>query len=403
MSDEHATATDVSETPAVSAALDAFLDAIRPQTPWAQKKARLDALRAALEPTLEVSPREVDAFLGLFGRDESVDAKFDTLMSLEPYAIGEQGVIRLIDALREMADDLDAPTRAAFAERDGRTKYVGIFGTGGDRREDLKVNTLNVSTLASLLAAAVRDADGRPAAPIVKVGSPAVTSNVGASNLIEQLRDAYAAPDQIAEQLARFGFVFVAPGELGIPYQANLVEARRRVFRSGAVDLIKIAVPAACLMDPKAQVTGISDPRMLPFVIAAFEHLIDQGVLERGIVLHSYAGVDELYGESLVIDLDADGMRGREWTPERFGLADCDGDELSERDDLESQADYSRRVIAEGAAPDGLMDLLIWNAAIILALDAGLDEMDRHIARVREAVESGAAAHNFEQFLAYDG
>jgi anthranilate phosphoribosyltransferase len=159
------------------------------------------------------------------------------------------------------------------------TGAVNIVGTGGGPR------TFNVSTAAAVVAAAM-------GARIVKTGSRRYTSRFGSLDLLDRLGVRLTASYQeTAESLDRFGVAFaghfVYPAEITLLAKEILPLDLRTVGR-----FVNSAGPFLAAMPVSAQLTGVSDPAVLPSLRFLAGRLPDRRVW----LCHNDLGVDELVG-----------------------------------------------------------------------------------------------------------
>ncbi|GGT43449.1 anthranilate phosphoribosyltransferase [Streptomyces kurssanovii] len=185
---------------------------------------------------------------GALRRGESVAL----LASLSTQMPGRATLTALLDSLAERRPGQDA----------GRPVFEGavnIVGTGGGPR------TLNISTAAALTAAAM-------GTRVVKTGSRAYTSALGSLDLLERLGiETASSYEQTHEMLERCGIafagMFVYPAELGLLARGVLPLDVRRLGR-----FVNALGPFLADMPVDAQLTGVSDPRLVPGLRHAAEH-----------------------------------------------------------------------------------------------------------------------------------
>ncbi|MFJ8888519.1 hypothetical protein ACIRJR_34660 [Streptomyces sp. NPDC102402] len=158
-----------------------------------------------------------------------------------------------LTALLDSLDERRPPSAAPFRDT------VNVVGTGGGPR------TFNISTAAALTAAAM-------GAKVVKTGSRAYTSGCGSMDLLGLLGIGLTGSyEQTAEVLERDGIAFagtfVYPDEIGLLARASLPMDLRDIGR-----FVNVLGPFLAGLPAAAQLTGVSDPRMLPAVRKAAEH-----------------------------------------------------------------------------------------------------------------------------------
>ena len=195
-------------------------------------------------------------------RCERAVAMLASLIMCVPDKASVGALVASLDARREHPPEQDA---------------VNIVGTGGGPR------TFNMSTAAAFLAAAI-------GVRVVKSGARAYTSRLGSIDVLELLgvplvRSHEATADALDRHGIAFAGSFVYPPELTVLAKSILpVEMKTlgRFFNSSGPFLA--AVPARC------QVTGVSDPSMLPLL----QHLAENHCRRTVWLCSNGLGVDEL-------------------------------------------------------------------------------------------------------------
>jgi anthranilate phosphoribosyltransferase len=267
---------------------------------------------------------------------------------------------------------------------------LDIVGTGGDR-----VGTVNVSTMASVVAAAA-------GARVVKHGNKAASSASGSSDVLSALGlDLTIPPERVAAVLDEVGITFAfaalfhpgfrhagpVRGEIGIPTVFNF--------------LGPLCNPAR----PEANALGVADLEKVPLFVGVFQTRGATALVFRG-----DDGLDELTttGHSHVWEVSRGEVHEHDLDPGDLGLPRASIDDLRGGDAVHNAA-VARAVLAgeEGA----IRDIVLLNAAAglvawDLAHDAALAEHDirtrfRHgIARAAEVIDSGAATAKLDAWIA---
>ena len=179
---------------------------------------------------------------------------------------------------------------------------VDVVGSGGDR-----VNTVNVSTMAAIVAAAA-------GATVVKHGNRAASSACGAADVLEALGIVLdldpAGQQQVIEQVG-IGFLF-APH-----YHPALRHAGPTRRELGIATTFNFLGPLANPAQPVAQAVGVADPRMAELMAGVFAARGNQGL-----VVHGGDGLDELTTTtSSTVWVYADGeVRRTELDPAELGM-----------------------------------------------------------------------------------
>lgn len=270
----------------------------------------------------------------------SEEACYRLLCSLRPdrLAAGELAeIIRYIESHKQVAGD--------FPQR-----HVNIFGTGGD-------GTINLSSMAAILASRF--------VPVVKMGTRAVTGNIGSSDFITELREREATSPALAQSLAAGSFRFLRLSEAGFAYREELRQARRRLHRDGIPDLYKVVFPFANYTDPLIQINGAAKEIYFER-FAELCHIMGR----TACLVRSVAGVDELLPGKNRIAFFMGGVR-------------CfDAEFLFLPEHMAESVNRFREAGSLFAAVDGFVDLLdgrasplirdtiLQNAALILACNS---------------------------------
>jgi anthranilate phosphoribosyltransferase len=256
----------------------------------------------------------------------------------------------------------------------GRT--VDIVGTGGDR-----ARTVNISTMAAIVAAAA-------GVRVVKHGNRAASSACGAADVLEELGIPLdLTPEQVATIADRVGITFCfAP--VFHPALRHSAVPRREL---GVGTTFNFLGPLANPARPSALAVGVADARMAG--IAA-------GVLARrgvdAIVFRGDDGLDELTTTTTSqVWTVADGaVESSTFDPADIGIGRAQPDDLV-GGSAPFNAAVVRSVLAGETGP--VRDAVLLNAAAAFAVaDGGTDDLGERLEtalpRVREAVDSGAAA-----------
>ena len=259
---------------------------------------------------------------------------------------------------------------------------VDIVGTGGDG-----VNTVNLSTMASIVVAAA-------GVPVVKHGNRAASSLSGGADTLEALGVRIdLGPEQVARSLAELGIGFCfAP--LFHPSYRHASAVRREIAVPTVFNLLgPLTNPAA----PRAGLIG-----------CAFANLAEvmAGVFARRrssvLVVHGDDGLDELTTTttSTIWRVQAGTVDKLTFDPAGFGFDRADLDDLL-GGDAEANAAEARAVFSGAKGP--VRDAVVLNAAGAIVAHAGLSSRaewlpawEDGLARAVAAIDSGAA----EQLLA---
>ena len=261
---------------------------------------------------------------------------------------------------------------------------VDVVGSGGDR-----MNTVNVSTMAAIVAAAA-------GATVVKHGNRAASSACGAADVLEALGVVLDLTPQAQQQVVTevgIGFLF-APH-----YHPALRHAGPVRAQLGIPTTFNFLGPMANPAQPRAQAVGVADPRMAELMAGVFA---SRG--QQGLVMHGGDGLDELTTTTCsTLWVYADGqVRRTELDPADLGLPRADLTDLVGGDPTRN-AQVVRDVVA--GAPGPVRDIVLLNTAAALVADAKPDPDDlaaafaTQLERARRAVDSGAAQAKLHQWV----
>ena len=270
------------------------------------------------------------------------------------------------DTLGTLLDCLDERRPAAEI---GFAGAVNIVGTGGGPR------TFNLSTAAALVAAAM-------GVRVVKTGSRGYTSRYGSVDMLDRLGIRLTASYQeTAESLERFGIAFagpfVYPSEIALLAKEILPLDLRVIGR-----FINAIGPFLATMPVSAQLTGVSNPALLP----SLRFLAARRADRRVWLCHNDLGVDELLGfADNVIETDDGGVALPAGAQTSAGgsladLAATDGDPV----------EHFREVLG-GRANDVAVETVCLNATALSVLGGGYDDWGKAMRAAEEAIRGGAA------------
>jgi anthranilate phosphoribosyltransferase len=262
---------------------------------------------------------------------------------------------------------------------------VDVVGSGGDR-----ANTVNVSTMAAIVAAAA-------GARVVKHGNRAASSACGSADVLEALGLVLdlspEAQQKIVDEVG-IGFLF-APH-----YHPALRHAAAPRRELGILTTFNFLGPLANPAQPLAQAVGVADARMAALMAGVFARRGNQGL-----VVHGGDGLDELtttttsrvwvYADGTVAETQLD--------PRELGLAPARVADLR-GGDAAVNAEVVRQLVA--GRPGPVHDIVVLNAAAaLLAYDkpgAGdlAGQLRPRLERAEAAIASGAAEATLTAWVA---
>lgn len=257
------------------------------------------------------------------------------------------------------------------------TETVDIVGTGGDG-----VNTVNLSTMAAIVAAAA-------GLPVVKHGNRAASSLSGGADTLEALGIRIdLGPEEVARSLAEIGIGFCfAP--LFHPSYRHTSAVRREI---GVPTVFNLLGPLTNPARPRAGLIGCAFAdlaEMMAGVFAARRSSV--------LVVHGDDGLDELTTTttSTIWRVQAGTVDRLTFDPAGFGFPRADLDDLL-GGDAQTNAAEVRAVLAGHKGP--VRDAVVLNAAGAIVAHAGLSSRaewlpawEDGLARAGKAIDSGAA------------
>ncbi|HUH57502.1 MAG TPA: anthranilate phosphoribosyltransferase [Pseudomonadales bacterium] len=266
---------------------------------------------------------------------------------------------------------------------------VDIVGTGGD-----KFGTINVSTMAAILAAATDT-------PVVKHGNRAVSSKSGASDVLTELGvNLDLDGQQLSETFNEVGLAFV--------WAAKFLPGFRHVSKEradlGIPTVFNFLGPLCNPVRPEATAVGVSDVKQAPLLAGVFQVRGASGLVFRG-----DDGLDELTttGHSHIWEVSRGSITEHDVDPRDVGLP------VAKMSDLvggspENNADIIWRVMDGEEGP--ARDIAVLNAAAGLVayelhtkphtVEQGMHERLRaKISVVQEVIDSGEALQKLKDWI----
>lgn len=225
---------------------------------------------------------------------------------------------------------------------------IDTAGTGGDG-----ANTINISTAASLTAAA-------GGIKMIKCGNRSVSSKSGSADVLEALGIPLDLdPERAVRQFEASNFTFLFAPAYN-PAIAHVQPVRKAL---GVTTLFNTLGPLLSPARPEFQIMGIARPSMGPIIVEAMKEL----GRSRALVVHG-AGTDEVavHGATQVWELRDGAIDHYEITPSDLGLPTYALDELRGGDG-EDNARFMRATFA-GQGPDAHRDAVAANAGAMFYL-----------------------------------
>jgi anthranilate phosphoribosyltransferase len=286
------------------------------------------------------------------------------------------------ETVDELVGLASAMRRFATPVRTGRDDLIDTAGTGGGRQ------TFNVSTTAALIAAGAGCA-------VAKHGNRSATGLSGSADVLEALGVRIdLAPEAIAQCIEEVGFGFMfAPAHHGatrfvVPVRKEL--AVRTIFNF----LGPLTNPAGAMR----QVIGVSDPAFLEVIAGALARL----GARKALVVSSADGLDELStaGATRVVEVDGDGLRSYEVTPEDVGLERAVYEDVA-GGPPDANARTTRRILAGERGP--ARDLAALNAGAAIYAAGRTDGLRQGVRAAEAAIDGGGAAGALDRLVELTG
>jgi anthranilate phosphoribosyltransferase len=238
--------------------------------------------------------------------------------------------------------------------------FGDIVGTGGDG-----FNTINVSTLASLVAAAA-------GFPVAKHGSISVSSQCGSADILRALDiDIMRGPKEARQSLDRNSWCFLFAPNYHPSFKA-VKDLRREL---GIKTIFNILGPLVNPLLPPLMVIGVYDPKFLmPFAVAL------KGLgRKKALIVHG-SGLDEItvHGTTQAILLEGESIERLTLSPsdlglKTFALADLAGGTVEQNIGLSIDLLSGRGHDAKNSIVAASAGALLWLAGEASSLKKGVD------------------------------
>ena len=265
-------------------------------------------------------------------------------------------------AMREAARGVDV----------GGRDVVDTCGTGGDEK-----GTFNVSTAAAIVTAAA-------GVPVAKHGNRSVSSSSGSADVLERLGVNIEAPVLVVERCIRevgIGFLF-AP--LLHEAMKHAIKPRREL---AVRTVFNILGPLTNPAPASRQVLGIFSADL----VETMAEVLRRMGAEKAMVVHSRDGMDELSvcDESLVAEVDPDGVTVGTVDPAELGLGPADIDDLR----VDGPAESARviKAVLDGK-PGPQRDMVLLNAGAAIYVGGKAEDLKKGVDSAAQAVDSGRAS-----------
>ncbi len=331
------------------------------------------AVLETLAAGTDISTNEARAALGAILAGEATDAQvaaFIVALRLKGPAVGE--LLGLVGAMRDAATPLEVP--------DGTIDIVGTGGAPGRGR-----NTLNVSTMASVVAAGA-------GATVCKHGSVKASSTSGSFDLLDALGVRItASPQEVAETVRGIGLGF-AFAKTFHPAMRHVAGVRSQV---GIPTVFNLLGPLSHPGRVRRQVLGVLDRSLAPTMAAVLQATGSQ----RALVVNGDGLLDELTttGPNLVVDLSEGRVSEYRLDAAEVGIAPATPEDLRGGDPAEN-ARIMQGILSGDRGPR--RDIVVLNAAAGLLVAGVVAGIAAGVEAAAAALDDGRAAAKLEQILA---
>ncbi|QCT20307.1 anthranilate phosphoribosyltransferase [Jejubacter calystegiae] len=264
---------------------------------------------------------------------------------------------------------------------------VNIVGTGGG------METFNISTTAAFVAAAA-------GVRVLKSGSRAYSSRVGAQDVLERLGIRVPADDEVLiRMLEELGIGFV-PGARYPALCRRLVQACQPLSFRLIGQIVNRLGPLLCPYELKGQVIGTANPELLRVLACAAQEL----ALDNLLFTHATVGADEMLPFGLNLCW---WVRQRHGASQWHELVDGVGKEYRSGDisrirggNVTENAERLQCILA-GKDCDEALDAVAWNAAAALLIARRVDKLQDGMRLARGILDSGKALVLLRQTQAF--
>lgn len=293
-----------------------------------------------------------------------------------------------LTALRFKGETVDEITGCARVMREKAEKVehslpycIDTCGTGGDG-----ANTFNISTTASLVAAAA-------GAKVAKHGNRAMSSKSGSADVLEALGvNIGLSPEQVGRCIedVGVGFMFAQIFHKSMKYAAGV---RKEL---GIRTVFNILGPLTNPAGAQGQILGVYDGTLTGVIAEVLQKL----GTERALIVHGCDGLDEITitAPTKISELKDGIIKEYYLDAADFGIPRAEPSDLA-GGDAACNAGIVRAVLAgeKGAR----RDIVLVNAAAALYIAKVAENLKEGIAIAARTIDSGLAASKLEELRGY--
>jgi anthranilate phosphoribosyltransferase len=255
-------------------------------------------------------------------------------------------------------------------------KTIDVCGTGGDGK-----NTFNVSTLSSIVSAAV-------GLKVVKHGNYSVSSQCGSSDVLEYMGVKFTNDEsKLKQQLDKTGICFLhAP--LFHPALKNVGPVRKAL---GIKTFFNMLGPMVNPAVPQHQLVGVFSLELLRLYNYLYQ---DSGV--KHTIIHALDGYDEisLTGATKFAGIHGEGLI----SPSDFGVETQSAESIYGGETVKEAADIFTNVL-EGRGTEQQNNVVSANAALAITTYYNEIELADAFVLAKEAIEGKKALEVFKNVL----
>ncbi len=256
---------------------------------------------------------------------------------------------------------------------------LDIVGTGGDR-----ANTVNISTGASILAAAC-------GVPIAKHGNRSVSSKSGSADVLEAFGvDLYSSPEKLIYCLNKIGIGFMyAP--LYHPSLKKLAPIRKSL---GFPTVFNILGPLLNPANAEYALIGVAKESNLELM----SQVILQLQNKKRVLLFHGNGLDELtaLGKVIAFDIQNNQITRLEIDPLSLGFSSCSLKEL-QGGDARLNASILKKVFL--GEKNAIADALVFNAGAAIWIFGKVNTLEDGIQLAKKKLREGKALELIKRWI----
>lgn len=323
------------------------------------------------------------------GRDLSQDlAKraMDELMSGQctPSQVG--ALLMGLRAKGETVDEITAFAQTMRAHSVGISPAVDavidVVGTGG-----AKLKTFNISTTTAFIVAGA-------GMPVAKHGNRSNSSPSGSADVLEALGVNLSVSAQRVQKSVEtigIGFLFAPTHH---PAMKHAIGPRKEL---GMRTVFNMLGPLTNPARASHYLMGVYAPEL----VATYPYVLRNLGARRALVVYGVDGVDECstLGETLVGELNENGVKQYRIRPEQFGFKQTSIDKVKNVPPAESAV--QTRGILNDNIRDERLEIVLLNAGAALYAAGKADSIETGIEKAQESIKSGAANEKLEALIEF--